>query len=335
MIQCSGLDDLTTCTSYQDSDGNEATCIESSCGYKLFDHIDISIAGSSDPRVDEDANPNDSFVTVLAVAYSLVPYAVAFVYLVLFLSTGSLVPLNRFVVFGAIAVLNEAVFKRIVKERRPEGSCLYFQSYGMPRSVFCLYFDLFVSQTSPSILPWLLVQSGHAETSIGLLTYILLEMFVMHPNILCGLTCQKNYDTIDYTFELGYGWIRKNSDESVEEPLQTNDVETGRNTNEDSPVNQQNTDSTKTNTSPSKWFCHICALIYTIIFLPVPFSRVYLHDHYRDQVLIGGCVGILVSSLCYVGLMRGLRLHSKMSSFANGEWGRWFGVKSDWNLGFL
>ena len=33
--------------------------------------------------------------------------------------------------------------------------------------------------------------SGHAATSIGLMTYILLEMFVCHPNMLCGLTCQK------------------------------------------------------------------------------------------------------------------------------------------------
>jgi hypothetical protein len=133
MVQCSGIDDLATCQDYTDVHGDLSACIESSCGYKLFDHIDISIAGSSDPLDDADGTSPTSLSTVLAVAYSLVPYAVAFVYLVLFLGTGSLVPLTRFVVFGAIAVLNEAVFKRIVKEQRPVGSCLYFQSYGMPR----------------------------------------------------------------------------------------------------------------------------------------------------------------------------------------------------------
>ena len=186
-----------------------------------------------------------------------------------------------------------------------------------------------------SIRLWILLQSGHAETSIGLLTYILLEMFVMHPNILFGLTCQKTDDAINYTFELGYGWIHSNNDESIEEPLQPNDVETGGNTNEESQVEQQTDVSAKSTAPSSKWFCHNCALLYTIILLPVPFSRVYLHDHYRDQVLIGGCIGVLVSAVCYMGLMRGLRLHSKMSSFANGEWGQWCGVKSDWNLGFL
>lgn len=133
MIQCSGLDDTDTCAAYTNNNGRQAVCIESSCGYKLFDHIDISIAGSSNPRDDKAGTLPSAFESVLAIAYSLMPYAVAFVYLVLFLATGSLVPFARFVVFGAIAVLNEVVFKRIVKEYRPEGSCLYFQSYGMPR----------------------------------------------------------------------------------------------------------------------------------------------------------------------------------------------------------
>lgn len=133
MIQCNGLDDATSCSSYLDEDGEESTCIESSCGYKLFNHIDISIAGSDDPLDEEGANSTTSFLTIMAVFYSLIPYAIAFIYLVSFLGSGSLVPLTRFVVFGFIAVLNEAVFKRLVRESRPEGSCLYFQSYGMPR----------------------------------------------------------------------------------------------------------------------------------------------------------------------------------------------------------
>ena len=139
MIECTSSNDISTCSSFTDANGNEASCIESSCGYKLFDHIDVSIAGSSDPLSKEKATSPHSLLTVFAVAYSLIPYAAALLYLVLFLSTGSLVPATRFVVLGIIAILNEVVFKRIVKEERPIGSCLYFQSYGMPRYVLCIW----------------------------------------------------------------------------------------------------------------------------------------------------------------------------------------------------
>ena len=55
MTQCLGPEDVTTCTNLfsngdgNDNDSNDVPCIASSCGYKLFPHIDISIAGSSDP----------------------------------------------------------------------------------------------------------------------------------------------------------------------------------------------------------------------------------------------------------------------------------------------
>jgi hypothetical protein len=163
-------------------------------------------------------------------------------------------------------------------------------------------------------------------------------MFVMHPNILCGLTCQK--DDSNYTFQLGYGWIKTNSGSGNEEPSQTNnmDEETGEATAAAVPNNESSSATLiqdKQDSTTSKWFCHIVALVYTIIFLPVPFSRVYLHDHYSDQVLIGGCIGVIVSTLCYLGLMRGLGLHQKMSRFAGGEWGRWWGICSSWDWGFL
>ena len=48
--------------------------------------------------------------------------------------------------------------------------------------------------------------SGHAATSIGLLTYLLLEVFVYHPNLACGLSCQKKDQLNTYTFAWGYGW---------------------------------------------------------------------------------------------------------------------------------
>ena len=179
--------------------------------------------------------------------------------------------------------------------------------------------------------------SGHAETSIGLLAYILLEMFTYHPNIICGLSCQRD-NSRQYSFQLGFGWIRgintNTIDSSViEQPLQLSqhDVEEGY-INDECQAERIGVNAFP---SSSKWSCHICALLYTIIFLPVPFSRIYLHDHYRDQVLIGAFVGIIVSTLGYLGLMRGLDLYGKMSKFSQGNWGQWWGLRSDWNWGIL
>lgn len=62
LTQCQGLDDETTCANLVDPDGNVASCIQSSCGYKLFDHIDVSVAGSSNPYVADDANNPKSFL---------------------------------------------------------------------------------------------------------------------------------------------------------------------------------------------------------------------------------------------------------------------------------
>lgn len=188
------------------------------------------------------------------------------------------------------------------------------------------------------------------------MTYVLLEMFVYHPNILCGLTCQKSNSSGDnYNFELGYGWIKSNNTESnnaMSEPLQSSqDEETGEvagvaNNNYGPPNDNNDTTNTssKNNASPtssstllskSKWYCHICALLYTIIFLPVPFSRVYLNDHYTDQVLVGAAIGIVVSTICYFGVMRGCGLYDRMRRFASSEWGEWWGVRSSWDYGFL
>eukprot|EP00984_Skeletonema_dohrnii_P015685 scaffold6822_cov121-Skeletonema_dohrnii-CCMP3373.AAC.5 len=192
LTQCEGLDDETSCANLVDADGNEATCIQSSCGYKLFDHLDVSVAGTSDPYSSEDANDPTSFLSVMSIFYGLVPYLVGFIYGVSFLLTGSLVPLTRLVVLGVIVVINDEILKKVVVQKRPIGSCLYFKSFGMP--------------------------SGHAATSIGLLTYLLLELFVLHPNLMCGLTCQKKGGDRDdvYFFAWGYGWQKRENSNTID-----------------------------------------------------------------------------------------------------------------------
>lgn len=126
LIQCNSTEDVTTCANLLDINGNVATCVESSCGYQLFPHIDVSIAGSSDPYDEDAATSTTSFLSVVSVFYSLVPYLLGFVYLVEFLAFGNLVPLSRLVILGVIAITNEVIFKNLVKQNRPEGSCLYF-----------------------------------------------------------------------------------------------------------------------------------------------------------------------------------------------------------------
>lgn len=126
MLQCSGLDDYTTC-------GNGINCITSSCGRPLFPGIGISYAGSSDPYDENAATSTESFITTLAVLYSLIPFLLQMYFGIHFLAWGNLVSLTRLGIMGFLSVMNDAVLKNMVKQPRPTGSCLYFHAYGMPR----------------------------------------------------------------------------------------------------------------------------------------------------------------------------------------------------------
>jgi len=317
MTQCSSLEDAATCADLKDANGNVASCIESSCGFRLFPHIDISIAGTSDPYDATAATSTTSFVSVMSVFYGIVPYLMGFVYLISFLASGNLIPLTRLVVLGVIAMMNEGIFKNLVKQHRPEGSCLYFSSFGMP--------------------------SGHAATSIGLLTYLLLELFVYHPNLLCGLTCQKREQRNVYSFQWGYGWQKQQDGDDELHPTASADnavidikddgVQEG-----DANWTKPTTDIEEINTSPEpllptassqmlpvevKWRYHVYALGYFILLLPVPFSRVYLHDHFRNQVLAGSFIGIVVSTVWYMGIVR--TCSRRVMGWERSEWGKWCG----------
>ena len=89
--------------------------------------IDISVAGSVNlvsTRVD--------VLAALMMFWSLVPYLLA-VFLataaLLFFSDGSFSPI---LLLATQTIVNEGVLKNSIGMDRPEGSCLYGQSFGMP-----------------------------------------------------------------------------------------------------------------------------------------------------------------------------------------------------------
>lgn len=224
-----------------------------------------------------------------------------FVYLVLFLASGDLTPFTRFFVLGVISAVNEGLFKHWIKQRRPVGSCLYFLSFGMP--------------------------SGHAATSIGLLTYLLLELLVYHPNLLCGLTCQKEGEKDAYSYKLGYGWQKHADDEQVDGTSGAPDVAVDDGGAE--PLLNKNQESR----SSSTWLYHLYALGYILLLFPVPFSRVYLHDHLRSQVLAGSFIGIGASMVWYLAFIRNCGM--RVIQWRKSEWGQWWGLKFGWKEGFF
>ena len=142
---CSGPGHQNSCPSNQ-------SCLIDPCGFKMAGGLDISVAGAKNGT----ANPING-ETALMIFWSLVPYFLAVCLVavgLLFWSDGAFSPL---VLLILETVINEVVLKPIARMDRPQGSCLYGMSYGMP--------------------------SGHACTSIGLLTYLLLEMHWDRPDL--------------------------------------------------------------------------------------------------------------------------------------------------------
>lgn len=294
MVECSGLDDQSCASG--------AACIRSSCGYKLFPHIDASVAGSSDPYEEDAATNPRSFAAVMSEFYSVVPYWMGFLYLALFLALGDIVPLTRLVVLGMIAVLNDMGIKKFIKQERPVGSCLYFQSFGMP--------------------------SGHAATSIGLLTYLLLELFVYNPHLFGGLSCCRE-EGGRILYVLGYGWVRREHD-TPHDAL--GDIEQEIHSKRDKFL--LNSAANKLQDKKrlrllGGWIYHVRAAGHVALLLPVPFSRVFLHDHLRSQVLAGSLIGFSLSSVWYLFIVR--RYGMAVLESRNSRTGKWFGLRLGWN----
>ena len=207
--------------------------------------------------------------------------------------------------------------------------------------------------------------SGHAATSIGLLAYLLLECFVYHPNVLCGLTCQRRgrgEGGCAYSFQLGYGWQKQSNDENdssggpndIVDDSVAIDINEGEASSTNMAANEASTTSpqplldkkeeshvqssaTSTTSPPSpmiaffrgKWLQHWCALGYIILLVPVPLSRVYLHDHLRNQVGYGALIGIAASMIWYLIFVR--TCGARVLRWRMSEWGKWWGLSLWYN----
>ena len=182
-------------------------CYINPCGFKLSSGLDISVHGASN----EDGSPHeDTPIARLMVFYSLVPYGMAFLYFLWVIITRSTMGLIFMLLLGVVTVLNEFILKKIIKQQRPPGSCLYGHSYGMP--------------------------SGHAATTFAILTATLFETLWDRPRI---------------------------------------------------PVYRK----------------VITCFVALFLFAPVPYSRVYLSDHWPAQVAWGCVLGTAVAALlCYINV---------------------------------
>jgi membrane-associated phospholipid phosphatase len=221
LLECGGLSDAATCA------GIGAACVRSSCGHQLAQGIDVGVSGAADPW--GPPTPTNAF-SVLMIAYGLVPYALAVALVGWLLHAANTTALACVGLLIVSTALNEGIIKHLVSQHRPMGTCLYFQSYGMP--------------------------SGHATSSIGMLVYSLLETWVDRP---------------------------------------------------DTPTDRK----------------AVASAALLLLLGPVPYSRVYLHDHLPRQVLAGAAEGTVYAALWF----------RFMYTSGGARLGRW--VESDAGKGVL
>lgn len=227
MKECDGPDDKDTCKNV----AGGVDCVLSACGHQLAKGLDISVSGADNPLADKGTATN--FLAGLMIFWSLVPYMLMIVLVASFLFAADTTSLSFAFLLAFIAIVNEGLFKHILSEHRPKGSCLYFGSYGLP--------------------------SGHAATSIGTLSYALLEVWIEQPNVTLARKAL-------FTF-------------------------------------------------------------VSLFFLaPVPYSRVYLHDHFGDQVGIGSAVGFSVAVLWFLFMYKIAR--TRIDSWIDNGCGRWFELRN-------
>lgn len=160
------------------------------------------------------------------------------------------------------------------------------------------------------------------------------------------MTCQKReQQRTTYSFRWGYGW-QKQQTGGEEQPHSTSEAPDAASDSividiNDASIADDEGDVRDARKSYStwmenatmcpfrrKWRYHWYALGYCVLLLPVPFSRVYLHDHFRTQVLYGSLIGIGAAFIWYVGFVRNCGM--RVIEWRNSDWGKWWGLKFGW-----
>jgi hypothetical protein len=82
----------------------------------------------------------------------------------------------------------------------------------------------------------------------------------------------------------------------------------------------------------SNWILHYYSILWIVLLLPIPLSRVYLHDHTVMQVLIGSFVGVIFGAVCHICIVQGCLCQSgevnsrtMMELVVNCHFGKWIG----------
>ena len=181
---------------------------------------------------------------------------------------------------------------------------------------------------------------------------MLLELFLYHPNLFGKRHEGESPSGAEYNFAWGYGWQKRlNTTESndleaiilprddlMEEWDPERFTSLLPSSNSISESNYLPSDATLSDDahSQSNWLHHYHALLWTILLLPVPLSRIHLHDHSRMQILVGSLVGIILGTIWYFCIIRGRifwsgALNSKefMECLVNSRFGKYIGL----NLG--
>lgn len=102
-----------------------------------------------------------------------------------------------------------------------------------------------------------------------------------------------------------------------------------------STLHRQESPPQQAQLTSSMWILHYYAILWIILLLPIPLSRVYLHDHTIMQVLVGSFTGVILGSIYFYCIIRGglcqctKRSSSRiccMESVVTSNFGTWIGL---------
>jgi len=226
---------------------------------------DVSWRGSIPKELHDLVAPQD-FISVLAVIWSFLPYAVAVFVLVDFFRAK--LGIRQFLILlwlAILVVINEGIVKRLFNQPRP-GTLLQTTDYT----------GKFVGSCVPSCgMP-----SSHSALACGWFVLLFLDAAVrVHPNAF-EIDTQADLEEPDSVVirSRGRREARRNVRTFLGFVVLTPWANNARLTH-------------------TEFIAY--TMVWATIMLPVPFFRVVLYDHTADQVLVGSIIGIALAALWF------------------------------------